>query len=116
MDSTIVSKKWQLLAANPTLFFSTAFLDLYRARYSSKIQHFMAPGNVSYLRIGGMDVGSWMKNPPPSSVIFAFFIAWMLTRRIRMRDRMKPSSQVQNPADCYGSSLQAVKGSLCQAP
>ena len=65
VDSTIVSKKWQLLAANPTLFFSTAFLDLYRARYSSKIQHFMAPGNVSYLRIGGMDVGSWMKNLPP---------------------------------------------------
>ena len=66
--------------------------------------------------IGGTDVGSWMKNNPPSPVIFGFVVAWMLTRRARMRDRTKPSSQVQNPADSYGSSLQAVKGSLCQAP
>ena len=66
--------------------------------------------------IGGMDVGSWMKNNPPSPVIFGFVVAWMLNRRARMRDCTKPSSQVQNPADGYGSSLQAVKGSLCQVP
>ena len=65
--------------------------------------------------IGGTDVGSWMKKHPPSPVIFGFLMARMLAKRARMRDRTKPSSQVQNTADIYGSSLQAVKGSLCQA-